>query len=52
MDRVSPSTSCSAAVDLGAMRATLGGLVLGEMALPEFGEPTDVRIRVQRLRRG
>jgi preprotein translocase subunit SecF len=34
--------------DLGAMRATLGGLGLGEVALQEFGEPTDVLIRIER----
>ncbi|MGH6887460.1 MAG: protein translocase subunit SecF [Geminicoccales bacterium] len=37
-----------AAADLGAMRATLGGLGLGEVALQEFGEPTDVLIRIER----
>jgi preprotein translocase subunit SecF len=37
-----------AAADLGAMRATLGGLGLGEVALQEFGQPSDVLIRVQR----
>jgi preprotein translocase subunit SecF len=37
-----------AAADLGAMRATLGDLGLGEVALQEFGESTDVLIRVQR----
>jgi preprotein translocase subunit SecF len=31
-----------AAADLGAMRATLGQLGLGEVALQEFGEPSDV----------
>jgi preprotein translocase subunit SecF len=36
------------AADLGAMRATLGGLGLGEVALQEFGEPTDVLIRTER----
>jgi preprotein translocase SecF subunit len=36
------------APDLGAMRATLGGLGLGEVALQEFGEPTDVLIRIER----
>ena len=36
------------AADLGAMRATLNGLGLGEVALQEFGEPTDVLIRVER----
>ena len=30
------------------MRATLGGLGLGEVALQEFGEPTDVLIRIER----
>ncbi|HLT01681.1 MAG TPA: protein translocase subunit SecF [Geminicoccaceae bacterium] len=34
--------------DLGAMRASLGGLGLGEVALQEFGEPTDVLIRIER----
>jgi preprotein translocase subunit SecF len=34
--------------DLGAMRATLGGLGLGEVALQEFGAPTDVLIRIER----
>ncbi|MBF0306956.1 MAG: protein translocase subunit SecF [Alphaproteobacteria bacterium] len=34
--------------DLGAMRATLSGLGLGEVALQTFGAPTDVLIRVQR----
>ena len=37
-----------AAADLGAMRATLGNLGLGEVALQEFGEPTDVLIRIER----
>jgi preprotein translocase SecF subunit len=36
------------AADLGAMRATLGGLGLGEVALQEFGAPTDVLIRIER----
>ena len=36
------------AADLGAMRAALGGLGLGEVALQEFGEPTDVLIRMER----
>jgi preprotein translocase SecF subunit len=36
------------AADLGAMRAALGGLGLGEVALQEFGEPTDVLIRIER----
>jgi preprotein translocase SecF subunit len=33
--------------DLGAMRATLGGLDLGEVALQEFGAPENVLIRVE-----
>jgi preprotein translocase subunit SecF len=41
-----------AAADLGAMRATLGGLGLGEVALQEFGQPSDVLIRVQRQEGG
>lgn len=36
------------AADIGAMRATLSGLGLGEVALQEFGSPTDVLIRVER----
>ncbi len=36
------------AADIGDMRKTLGGLGLGEVALQEFGQPTDVLIRVQR----
>jgi preprotein translocase subunit SecF len=36
------------AADLGAMRATLGGLGLGEVALQTFGSENDVLIRVQR----
>jgi preprotein translocase subunit SecF len=36
------------AADIGAMRTTLGGLGLGEVQLQEFGEPTDVLIRVER----
>lgn len=35
------------AADLGAMRASLGDLGLGEVALQEFGTPTDVLIRVE-----
>ena len=31
-----------------AMRATLGGLGLGEVALQEFGEPANVLIRIER----
>jgi preprotein translocase subunit SecF len=38
--------------DLGAMRAILGGLGLGEVALQTFGEPNDVLIRVQRQEGG
>lgn len=34
--------------DLAAMRRTLGGLGLGEVALQEFGAPEDVLIRIQR----
>ena len=34
--------------NLGAMRAVLGGLGLGEVALQEFGAPDDVLIRVAR----
>jgi len=41
-----------AAADLGAMRATLGGLGLGEVALQEFGAPSDILIRVQRQEGG
>ena len=40
------------AADLGAMRATLGGMGLGEVALQEFGAPNDVLIRVQRQEGG
>jgi preprotein translocase SecF subunit len=36
------------AADLGAMRATLESLRLGEVALQEFGEPSDVLIRIER----
>lgn len=36
------------AANLGEMRGQLGGLGLGEISLQEFGEPTDVLIRVQR----
>ena len=36
-----------AAPDLAAMRAALDGLGLGEVALQEFGTPTDILIRVQ-----
>ena len=34
--------------DLGAMRSTLGSLGLGEVALQEFGGPSNVLIRVER----
>jgi preprotein translocase subunit SecF len=36
------------AADLAGMRAALGGLGLGEVALQEFGTPTDVLIRIER----
>jgi preprotein translocase SecF subunit len=36
------------AADLSSMRATLGGLGLGEVALQTFGEPNDVLLRVER----
>jgi preprotein translocase subunit SecF len=38
--------------DLGAMRSTLQDLGLGEIALQEFGGPTNVLIRVQRQEGG
>ena len=34
--------------DLGALRGSLGGLGLGEVSLQEFGQPTDVLIRIER----
>jgi preprotein translocase subunit SecF len=34
--------------DLAAMRATLGALGLGEVALQEFGEPSNILIRIER----
>ncbi|MCZ6607947.1 MAG: protein translocase subunit SecF [Rhodospirillales bacterium] len=40
------------AADPGAMRLTLSDLGLGEIALQEFGAPTDVLIRVQRQEGG
>jgi len=40
------------AVDLATMRATLGDLGLGEVALQEFGQPNDILIRVQRQEGG
>ena len=36
------------AANIAEMRATLGDLELGEVALQEFGQPTDVLIRIQR----
>jgi len=42
----------TAAPDLAAMRAALGGLGLGEVALQEFGSPSDILIRVQRQEGG
>lgn len=36
------------AADVGAMRSQLGGLGLGEISLQEFGQPTDILIRIQR----
>lgn len=42
----------SAPADIRAMRATLGDLGLGEVALQEFGAPTDVLIRVQKQEGG
>ena len=38
--------------DLAAMRSTLGGLGLGEVALQEFGGPANVLIRVERQEGG
>ena len=40
------------AADISAMRTTLGNLGLGEVALQEFGQQTDVLIRVQRQEGG
>ena len=37
-----------APADLGELRGILGQLDLGEVSLQEFGEPTDVLIRIQR----
>ncbi len=42
----------SEASRIGDMRSRLGGLGLGEVALQEFGQPTDVLIRVQRQQGG
>ena len=36
------------AADIAEMRSKLGDLGLGEIALQEFGQPTDVLIRIQR----
>lgn len=36
------------AANIADMRSTLGDLGLGEIALQEFGQPTDVLIRIQR----
>jgi preprotein translocase SecF subunit len=36
------------APDLAGMRSLLGGLGLGEVALQEFGDPTDILIRIER----
>ncbi len=41
-------TSDGSDADLAALRRDLGGLGLGEVALQEFGQPSDVLIRVQR----
>src|SRR5919106_6101167 len=38
----------TAAPDLAAMRAALDGLGLGEVALQEFGSPSDIMIRLER----
>lgn len=37
----------SAPADLNAIRATVGGLDLGDVAVQEFGDPTDVLIRIE-----
>ncbi|MBL6959254.1 MAG: protein translocase subunit SecF [Rhodospirillales bacterium] len=42
----------STAADIGSMRSKLSNLGLGEVALQEFGEPTDVLVRVQRQEGG
>jgi preprotein translocase SecF subunit len=34
--------------DLGRIRSTLGGLGLGDVAIQEFGAPTDVLVRIER----
>jgi len=38
----------TAAPDLASMRAALNGLGLGEVALQEFGSPSDIMIRIER----
>lgn len=38
--------------DIGAMRGVLSGLGLGEVALQEFGSPTEVLIRIERQEGG
>lgn len=40
------------AADIGAMRSALGGLGLGEVSLQEFGQPSDVLIRIERQEGG
>lgn len=40
------------AADITGLRSTLSGLALGEVSLQEFGEPTDVLIRVQKQEGG
>ena len=45
-------TGDGAAADLAAMRSELGGLGLGEVSLQEFGQPSDVLIRVQKQEGG
>jgi preprotein translocase subunit SecF len=40
------------AVDVGALRGTLGSLGLGEITLQEFGAPEDILIRIQRQEGG
>ncbi len=40
------------AVDVGALRAQLSGLNLGEVSLQEFGAPEDILIRIQRQEGG
>ncbi len=40
------------AIDIGAMRDSLGGLGLGEVSLQEFGAPEDVLIRIEKQEGG